>query len=93
MQQPQLRARRLLDVLRERLRYAHYSLRTEKTYVYWARDFIRFHDKRHPREMGAAEVERYLTFLANDHHVAPTRRQALGEYSAEWLVGTGRGTI
>ena len=44
MQQPQLRAWRLIDQLRERLRYAHYSLRTEKPYVYWARDFIRFPD-------------------------------------------------
>jgi hypothetical protein len=44
----------LLDQLRERTRYAHYSLRTEKTYVYWTRFFIRFRLK-HPRQMGASE--------------------------------------
>ena len=41
-----------------------------KTYVYWARNFICYHDKRHLREMGAAEVERYLIFPATDRHVA-----------------------
>jgi integron integrase len=68
----------LLDQLRERIRYAHYSLRTEKTYVYWARFFIRFHRLKHPKEMGAAEVQAFLSFLANDRKVSPsTHRQAL----------------
>lgn len=78
MAHAQLRSARLLDQLRERLRYAHYSLRTEKTYVYWARFFIRFHRLRHPKEMGAPEVQAFLSFLANDRRVAPsTHRQAL----------------
>ena len=51
---PPLQATRLLDQLRERLRYLHYSLRTEETYLHWARTFIRFHGLRHPREMGQA---------------------------------------
>lgn len=73
-----LRSSRLLDQLRERIRYAHYSLRTEKTYVYWVRFFIRFHRLRHPKEMGAAEIQAFLSFLANDRKVAPsTHRQAL----------------
>ncbi|MGD9841837.1 MAG: integron integrase [Steroidobacteraceae bacterium] len=73
-----LRSVRLLDQLRERIRYAHYSLRTERTYVYWARFFIRFHSLRHPKDMGAQEVEGFLSFLANDRKVAPsTHRQAL----------------
>jgi integron integrase len=69
---------RLLDQLRERIRYCHYSLRTEQAYVFWARQFIRFHGMRHPREMGGYEVQKYLTFLANERNVSPsTHRQAL----------------
>lgn len=49
---PPLRAKRLLDQVRERLRYMHYSLRTEQTYVYWVRWFIRFHAMRHPLAAG-----------------------------------------
>ena len=43
---------RLLDALRERIRVLHYSLRTERAYVQWARRYIRFHGLRHPRELG-----------------------------------------
>jgi len=75
---PRLVSKRLLDQLRERLRYMHYSLRTEQAYVHWVKAFIRWHGLRHPREMGAAEVERFLSHLANDRHVSPaTHRQAL----------------
>jgi len=78
MSHPPLRSTRLLDHLRERIRYAHYSLRTEKTYVYWARFFIRFHNVKHPKDMGAREVEAFLSYLANDRKVSPsTHRQAL----------------
>jgi len=59
-------APRLLDALRERLRYMHYSLRTEEAYVYWVRGFVRWSDGlRHPREMGGAEVQGFLSMLAN----------------------------
>ncbi|OYU41521.1 MAG: hypothetical protein CFE44_29305, partial [Burkholderiales bacterium PBB4] len=54
---PPLQSKRLLDQMRERLRYMHYSLNNEKTYLYWVRWFIRFHNLRHPREMGRPEVE------------------------------------
>ena len=75
---PALQAPRLLDQLRERLRYLHYSLRTEQTYVYWVRWFIRFNGLRHPREMGKPEVEAFLTMLAHGRQVsASTHRQAL----------------
>ena len=78
MDRPPLKSVRLLDRLRERLRYAHYSLRTEKTYVYWARFFVRFHRMRHPKDMGSTDVESFLSFLANERHVSPsTHRQAL----------------
>lgn len=78
MPYPPAKSIRLLDQLRERIRYAHYSIRTEKTYVYWARFFIRFHRLRHPKEMGAPEVQAFLSFLANERKVSPsTHRQAL----------------
>lgn len=69
---------RLLDLLRERIRYKHYSLRTERAYVHWVRAFIRQQGMRHPRDMGAAEVEQFLCLLANERNVAPsTHNQAL----------------
>src|SRR5512147_139440 len=68
----------LIDVLRRELRARHMSLRTEDAYVYWARDFVRFHGRRHPRDLGAAEVEAYLAMLANRRRVAAsTHNQAL----------------
>lgn len=68
----------LVSVVRERLRLKHYSLRTEQSYVGWIRRFIRYHGRRHPREMGAAEVEAFLTSLAVDRKVsAATQNQAL----------------
>jgi integron integrase len=69
---------RLLDQMRQRIRYKHYSLRTEKAYLFWAREFIRFHGMTHPRTMGVPEVERFLTHLATEKKVAPsTHKQAL----------------
>ncbi len=47
---------RLLDQVRDRIRFRHYSIRTEQAYLDWIRRFIRFHGKRHPTSMGAAEV-------------------------------------
>jgi hypothetical protein len=69
---------RLLDALRERLRYMHCSLRTEEAYVYWVRGFIRWAGLRHPRDLGAVEVQDFLVMLANERRVAAaTHRQAL----------------
>jgi hypothetical protein len=71
-------ARKLVDLVRDALRVKHYSYRTEQAYVGWIRRFILFHDKRHPREMGAREIERFLTWLATDRTVAAsTQTQAL----------------
>ena len=68
---------RLLDRLRDAIRLRHYSIRTEATYVDWVRRFILFHDKRHPAELGPAEVAAFLTHLAVDRSVAPsTQNQA-----------------
>jgi integron integrase len=64
--------------MRERIRYKHYSLRTEKAYLFWVRRFIRFHGLRHPKTMGGPEIERYLSHLATVAKVAPsTHKQAL----------------
>lgn len=69
---------RLLEQVRNSLRVKHYSLNTEHSYVYWIRYYIRFHKKRHPREMGGSEVEAFLTHLAVDRKVSPsTQNQAL----------------
>ena len=69
---------RLLDQVREVMRLKHYSLRTEQTYIQWIKRFIFFHQKRHPREMGAPEVKAFLTDLAVRHRVAAsTQNQGL----------------
>jgi hypothetical protein len=69
---------RLLDRVRERIRTRHYSRRTEKAYVGWIRRYILFHGRRHPREMGAEELSRFLSSLAVDAKVsASTQNQAL----------------
>ena len=69
---------KLLDQVRDRIRVKHYSISTEKLYVQWIKRFILFHGKRHPAELGAAEVEAFLTHLAVDGHVsASTQNQAL----------------
>lgn len=98
---PPLRSERLLDQVRERVRYLHFSIRTEQAYVQWVRAFVRFHDMRHPAEMGAAEVEAFLSWLAAERRVAAsTHRQALSAIvflyqkvlglDLPWLAGIGR---
>jgi len=75
---PLPRPPRLLDQARPILRVRHYALRTEECYLQWMTRFILFHRKRHPRDMGAAEVEQLLTDLAVKGHVSPsTQNQAL----------------
>ena len=69
---------KLLDLVREKTRVKHYSLRTERTYCEWVKRFILFHGKRHPQEMGAEEVKAFLSHLAVDRDVAAsTQNQAL----------------
>jgi integron integrase len=79
MQSPsEPRPPRLLDQVRATLRVRHGSRRTEKAYVAWIRRFILFHGKRHPAEMGGAEVTQFLSALAVQHNVAAsTQNQAL----------------
>lgn len=69
---------RLLDQLRAAIRVKHYSIRTEKTYLGWVRQFVRWSGMRHPADMGASEVEQFLSMLANQRDVAgSTQNQAL----------------
>jgi integron integrase len=69
---------RLLDRVRLAIRAHHYSPRTEEAYVAWVKRYIFFHGKRHPAEMGAEEVPRFLSSLAlHDHVSASTQNQAL----------------
>lgn len=69
---------RLLDRLRDVIRRRHYSYRTEQAYVHWVKRFIYFSGRRHPAELGAAEVTAFLTHLARDRSVSSsTQNQAL----------------
>jgi integron integrase len=68
---------RFMEVVRRRLRERRYSRRTEEAYVYWTRRFVRFHERRHPKDMGEAEVVAFLSSLAVEEHVAAsTQKQA-----------------
>jgi site-specific recombinase XerD len=104
---PALQSTRILDQLRERIRYRHYSLSTEQVYVYWVRFFIRWSGNggamRHPRDMGVSEVEAFLTHLATDRKVAAsTHNHALSAIlflyrevlaiELPWLNGINRPT-
>jgi integron integrase len=72
------RTPRLLEKVRECIRARHYSVRTEDSYVGWIRRYIRYHGRRHPRELGATHVGAFLSALANDRKVsASTQNQAL----------------
>jgi len=98
---PRLQAVKLLDQVRERVRFLHYSLRTEQAYVHWVRAFVRFHGLRHPRDLGQDELEAFLSWLANERHVAvSTHKQALSallflytkvlDINLPWLRQIGR---
>ena len=70
--------KKLLDQVRDKIRFKHYSLSTENTYLSWIKQFILYHGKRHPVDMGAAEVEAFLTYLATQRQVSSsTQNQAL----------------
>ena len=92
---------RLLDRVRAAVRLRHYSRRTEKAYVAWIRRYILFHGKRHPMDMSAPEMTRFLSSLAVDGGVAAsTQNQALSallflyrdvlEVDVPWLDGIVR---
>src|ERR1700746_253324 len=91
----------LLAVAREKMRTAHLALRTEQAYLQWMRRYLAFHNRKHPRELGASGVEQFLTHLAVDRKVsAATQNQALQallfvyrhvlEIDLPWLDGVTR---
>jgi integron integrase len=68
---------KLLDIVRNKIRLKHYSIRTEEAYVSWIKRYIYFHNKRHPKDMGKKEIEAFLTDLAVKGNVAAsTQNQA-----------------
>ena len=69
--------KRLLEQARDKIRAKHYSIRTEEAYLHWMRRYILFHSKRHPKEMGAKEMESFLSYQAVTKNVAAsTQNQA-----------------
>ena len=69
--------KKLLDLVRDKIRFKHYSISTERNYVHWIKHYIFFHNKKHPVEMGKDEIEAYLTKLATKDNVSSsTQNQA-----------------
>lgn len=64
--------KKLLDIMSDKIRFKHYSIKTEQSYVGWAKKYILFHNKRHPKDMGKNEIEHFLTYLATKLNVSPT---------------------
>ena len=94
-------APRLLNLVRDRIRRKHYSIRTEQAYLHWVKAFVRFHGMKHPTDMGAPELESFLTYLSVERHVSSsTQNQALSgllflyrevlEIELPWLDGIER---
>jgi hypothetical protein len=79
-------SKKLLDRVRDAIRLKHYSIRTEQSYVNWIKRYIFFHNVRHPDQMGAAEVEAYLTHLAVKEHVAASTRTRPSAPSCSCIV-------
>ena len=71
-----IRQPKLLERVRQVIRTKHYSRRTEDAYRGWLHRFIVFHNKRHPQEMGAAEVTQFLTHLAVNGNVAASTQNS-----------------
>ncbi len=72
-----MKKRKLLDIVRDKIRIKHYSIRTERNYIMWIKQYIIFHDKKHPMDMGKKEIEEFLTYLAVTKKVAAgTQNQA-----------------
>jgi len=90
--------RKLLDLVRDKIRFKHYSYSTEKTYVHWIKQYILFHSKKHPIDMAKVEIEEYLTKLATKDNVSPTTqnqafsallflyKEVLGVDTSEWNI-------
>jgi len=94
--------KKLLDITREKIRFKHYSIKTEKSYVGWIKHYIFFHNKKHPIEMGKSKIEVFLTYLAVERKVSPTTqnqafsallflyKEVLGIGMSSWNIQTLR---
>jgi integron integrase len=72
-----VQGKKLLDIVRDKIRVRHYSIKTERSYIGWIKRYIFFHGVRHPKEMGKREIEAFLSHLASECDVAPaTQNQA-----------------
>jgi len=90
--------KKLLDIVRDKIRFKHYSYSTERTYLHWIKQYIFFHNLKHPIEMAKSEIEQYLTFLATKKRVSPTTqnqafnailflyREVLGTDVTQWNI-------
>jgi len=67
-----MKKKKLLDVVRDKIRLKHYSLSTERTYLFWIKQYIIFHHKQHPADLDKKYIEEFLTYLAIKRKVAPT---------------------
>jgi len=83
---------KLLDIVRGKIRLKHYSIRTEQAYLDWIKRFILHHGKQHPKDMGTAEVEAFLTHLAVERHVAASTRR-LAKRNPTWLLSVASNSV
>ena len=93
-----MKKKKLLDVVRDKIRFKHYSMSTEKTYLFWIKQYILFHDKKHPVDLEKKDIEYFLTYLATKRKVAPATqnqafnallflyREVLGIDMSEWNI-------
>ncbi len=93
-----MQEKKLLDIVRDKMRLKHYSIKTEQSYIGWIKRYIVFHNKRHPKDMGKMEIEQFLTWQAVENRVSPsTQNQAfsailflykeiLGVDMSEWNI-------
>jgi hypothetical protein len=95
-----MQKKKLLDIVRDKIRFKHYSLSTERTYIYWIKYYILFHNKKHPINLAKLEIEQFLTYLATTKKVSPTTqnqafaailflyRDVLGIDMSSWNTGS-----
>ena len=82
-----------MESIRQDMRLRGYSIKTEKTYLYWIRFYIRFNNMRHPKDMGADEVKQFLTWLVSDRQVDCAIVYGLDRAALRRRFATGQGFV